>query len=294
MSRHCNCGVTSMSVHGETNGRDAGENIFLPRKAEILRAVQATASEKHFTLRMADGKPMEFQPGQFLEVSLFGYGEIPIGLASSPTRKNTFDIVVRGVGRVSQAVCRLNQGDALYLRGPLGSGFDLAKLRGSDVLVVAGGVGLCPTRSLIQYILDRRAEFKRFLLFYGAREPKQQLFPEDLEKWRVSKEVEYHETVDRGDPSWKGNVGVITTLFQKTQVGPGMKVVVCGPPIMFKFVIAQLGKLGIPDKDIFLDFERRMKCGVGKCGHCQMNDKYVCTDGPVFTYADLKNLAEAF
>ena len=175
------------------------ENIFLPREATIVRSVQVTPTETHFTLQMADGEPMSYEPGQIVELSLFGYGEIPIGFASSPTRTHTFDLVVRAVGRVSNAVCRLQKGDPVFVRGPLGNGFDLAKLRGQDVLIVAGGIGLCPTRSLIQYILDRRGEFKRFILFYGAREPKLQLFTDDLAKWRITHDVEFHETVDRSD-----------------------------------------------------------------------------------------------
>lgn len=268
-------------------------NIFLPREAKIVRVDAPTENERHFTLKLADNSQMEFEPGQILEVGLFGFGEIPLGLASSPTRKNTFDIVIRGVGRVSKSLNALKKGDSLFLRGPLGKGFDLAKLRGHDVLIIAGGIGLCPTRSLIQYILDRRSEFKRFILFYGARDPKQQLFLEDLADWRKSKDVEYHETVDKGDPTWKGNVGVITKLFNKTNIDPGTRAVICGPPIMFKFVIAELDKLGIPRENVFVDLERRMKCGVGKCGHCQINDKYVCTDGPVFSFAEIQGLEEA-
>ena len=269
------------------------ENIFLPREAAILRVAQPTAMERHFTLRMADAKPIEFQPGQILEVSLFGYGEIPIGFASSPTRRATFDLVVRTVGRVSSAVNRLRQGDSLYVRGPLGRGFDLDRLRGHDVLIVAGGIGLCPTRSLIQYILDRRSEFKRFILFYGAREPKQQLFLDDLATWRQSKDVEFHETVDKADPTWTGNVGVITSLFKRTTIDRDTRVVICGPPVMFRFVTRELDRLGVGRDQIYVDLERRMKCGLGKCGHCQINDKYVCVDGPVFSVAEIQGLEEA-
>ena len=269
------------------------ENIFLPREAKILRVHKPTDSERHFTLSLADGARMNFEPGQILEVSLFGYGEIPLGLASSPTRKNTFDLVVRTVGRVSKAINKLKVGEPIYVRGPLGKGFNLDLLRGHDVLVVAGGIGLCPTRSLIQYILDRRKEFKRFILFYGARERSQQLFLDDLADWRNSRDVEYFETVDKGDALWKGNVGVITTLFSKTHIEPATRVIICGPPVMFKFVITELIKLGIPRENIFVDLERRMKCGVGKCGHCQINDKYVCVDGPVFPVAALAGLEEA-
>jgi len=222
-----------------------------------------------------------------------GYGEIPIGLASSPTRTGTFDIVVRTVGRVSTAINEKEVGDSLWIRGPLGHGFDLDSLKGHDVLIVAGGIGLCPTRSLIQYIEDRRDEFGRFLLFYGARDPLQLLFTEDRLHWRASGDVEYFETVDRADASWTGNVGVITTLFKKVQLLPETRVVICGPPIMFEFVIKELDRLGIVRENIFVDLERRMKCGVGKCGHCQINDKYCCIDGPVFTFSEIQELEEA-
>ena len=270
------------------------ENIFMPREATIVRSVQATPTETHFTLQMADGKPMEYEPGQIVELSLFGYGEIPIGFASSPTRKHTFDLVVRSVGRVSNAVTRLEKGQSVFVRGPLGKGFDLDKLRGQDVLIVAGGIGLCPTRSLIQYILDRREEFKRFILFYGAREPKLQLFTDDLEQWRTTHDVEFFETVDRDDEGWTGNVGVITTLFPKVELSSQTRAVICGPPIFYRFVVRELDGIGIPRENVFVDLERRMKCGVGKCGHCQINDKYVCVDGPVFPFADVQGLEEAF
>jgi len=269
-------------------------NIFLPRPAEIVRTRQDTALEKHFTLKMKDGQPMLFEPGQMLEVSVFGFGEIPIGYASSPTRTQTFDIVVRKVGRVSGALTALEQGQTLYVRGPLGHGFPLDKLRGQNILIVAGGIGLCPTRSLILYILDRRSEFKKFTLFFGVKTPQEQLFLEDLALWRKSADVEFYETVDRADEKWKGNVGVITTLFKKVAVDPNTKVIVCGPPVMYKFVIAELDSIGVSRNNIYVDLERRMKCGIGKCGHCQINDKYVCLDGPVFCFKDIENLEEAF
>lgn len=268
-------------------------SLFLPREAKILHTHQPTASEKHFFLQFTDGAPFEYSPGQILEVGVMGYGEIPIGLASSPTREGTFEIVVRTVGRVSTAINTRNVGDSLMVRGPLGHGFDLEALRGNDVLIVAGGIGICPTRSLIQYIADRRDEFGHFVLFYGARDPLQLLFPEDRVEWRANESIEYHETVDRADISWTGNVGLITTLFSQTHLSPETRVVICGPPIMFDFVIRELKALGIPRENIFVDLERRMKCGVGKCGHCQINDKYCCIDGPVFTLSEIQALEEA-
>lgn len=268
-------------------------NVFLPREAEIVLARQITASEKRFTLRMRDGKRMEFAPGQIVELSVHGFGEIPIGFSSSPTRPHTFDLVVRSVGRVSKAVNQLETGDSIFLRGPLGHGFDLDELRGHPLLIVAGGIGLCPTRSLIQYVLDRRSEFKEFFLFFGAKSPKEQLFLEDLADWRKSQDVGYYETVDRPDPDWKGNVGVITSLFKQTSIPKDARVVVCGPPIMYRFVMKELDLIGIPHTNVFVDLERRMKCGLGKCGHCQINDKYVCVDGPVFRFSDIEHMEEA-
>lgn len=282
MCKECQC--------SEANKK---ENIFLPKEAKIVQIRKPTEQEKHFTLRMADGTPMIYQPGQIMELSLFGYGEIPIGIASSPTRTKTFDVVIRSVGRVSNAINSLEEGQSMYMRGPLGKGFDLNKLRGNNILVVAGGIGLCPTRSLIQYILDRRDEFKDFTLFYGTRSPDQQMFLEDIKLWRGSNDVKYFETVDKPAAGWNGNVGVITELFKKTEISPDTRVIICGPPIMFKFVIMELEKIGIPHENIFLDLERRMKCGVGKCGHCQINDKYACIDGPVFSFDEIKNLEEA-
>jgi sulfhydrogenase subunit gamma (sulfur reductase) len=270
------------------------KNIFMPREAKIIRTSRPTASEKHITLQLADHSPLEFKPGQILEVGVMGYGEIPIGLASSPTRTHSFDIVVRTVGRVTTAINAKEVGESLWIRGPLGNGFDLDALRGHDILIVAGGIGLCPTRSLIQYITDRRDEFGTFSLFYGARDPLQLLFTEDRFDWRSSPFVDYHETVDRADITWPGNVGVIPTLFKKTtQIGPETRVIICGPPVMFRFVLAELDKLGVSHENIFVDLERRMKCGVGKCGHCQINDKYCCIDGPVFSVAETNELEEA-
>ena len=282
-----------MSSQCAMDRTDDAVNVFLPREAAILRADQITATEKHFTLQMRDGPEMEFDPGQMLELGVPGYGEIPIGFASSPTRRHSFDVVVRSVGRVSKAINRRGQGDTLTVRGPLGRGFDVRHLAGHDILIVAGGIGLCPTRSLIQYILDRRSDFTDFKLFFGAKTPSEQLFLDDLARWRRSDHVDYYETVDRPDADWKGNVGVITTLFKKATVSPEARVIICGPPVMYKFVIRELDRIGIPHDHVFVDLERRMKCGIGKCGHCQINDKYVCLHGPVFSFDQVEDLEEA-
>ena len=181
------------------------------------------------------------------------------------------------------------------MRGPLGHGFDLTKLRGQDVLIVAGGIGLCPTRSLIQYILDRRDEFKRFVLFYGARDPSQQLFHDDLAEWRDGQGRRVLRDRRQGRPELEGqrrrhHDALPQGRARARRRGPSS----AGRRDVLRFVIRELDKLGIPRENIFVDLERRMKCGVGKCGHCQINDKYVCVDGPVFSFAEVQDLEEAF
>lgn len=276
------------------NNNDKGENIFLPQTADVVSANMITATEKHLTLKLQNGGKMVYSPGQILEVGRFGYGEIPLGFASSPTMGDNFEVVVRVVGKVSKALVAVEAGDTVTVRGPLGVGFPVDEFEGKDILIVAGGIGLCPTRSMIRYILDKRDKFGKFTLFFGAKTPSDMLFEEDLEQWRCSSCMTYLETVDKPDTAWKGHVGVITTLFQKTKdISAETRVIVCGPPIMYKFVIRELDKLGIPRTNVYVDLERRMKCGVGKCGHCQINDKYVCMDGPVFKFSDIENLEEA-
>jgi len=269
-------------------------SIYLPALAEITRTEQLTKMEKLFEIRLKNGQELGHQPGQFVEVSLFGIGEAPISVSSSPTKKGSFELAVRSVGNVTKALHQMNPGASLGIRGPFGKGFPVEEIKGKDILFVAGGIGLVPLRSLINYVLDKRSDFGRVIVFFGAKTPAEQLFLHELARWRTSKEMEYLETVDRSDGSWKGNVGVITTLFPKVTLDPKNTVaVIVGPPIMYRFAILEAQVKGIPDDQIIVSLERRMKCGVGKCGHCQINDIYVCQEGPVFNYARIKNLKEA-
>ncbi|MDO8957480.1 MAG: FAD/NAD(P)-binding protein [Deltaproteobacteria bacterium] len=269
-------------------------SIYLPSLAEIVRTEQLTKMEKLFEIKLQNGQELGHQPGQFVEVSLFGIGEAPISVSSSPTKKGSFDLAVRAVGNVTQALHTLNRGATLGIRGPFGKGFPIEEMKGKDILFVAGGIGLVPLRSLINYVLDNRSHFGRVLVLFGAKTPAEQLFLGELAKWRQSKDMEYWETVDRSDGQWKGNVGVITTLFPKITVDPQKTIaVIVGPPIMYRFAILEAQVKGIPDDQIIVSLERRMKCGVGKCGHCQINHIYVCQEGPVFSYAKIKDLKEA-
>ena len=269
-------------------------SIYLPSLAEIVRTEQLTKMEKLFEIKLKSGRDLGHQPGQFVEVSLFGIGEAPISISSSPTKKGSFELAVRAVGNVTKALHTLSSGASLGIRGPFGKGFPVEEMKGKDILFVAGGIGLVPLRSLIQYVLDHRSEYGRVLVLFGAKNPADQLFLDELSKWRVNKEMEYLETVDRSDGQWKGNVGVITTLFPKITVDPKKTVaVIVGPPIMYRFAILETQVKGIPDDQIIVSLERRMKCGVGKCGHCQITNLYVCQEGPVFNYAKIKDIKEA-
>lgn len=269
-------------------------SIYLPSLAEIVRTEQLTKMEKLFEIKLQNGQELGHQPGQFVEVSLFGIGEAPISVSSSPTKKGSFELAVRAVGNVTKTLHTLNRGATLGIRGPFGKGFPIEEMKGKDILFVAGGIGLMPLRSLINYVLDNRSHFGRVLVLFGAKTPAEQLFLDELAKWRQSKDMEYWETVDRSDGQWKGNVGVITTLFPKITVDPQKTIaVIVGPPIMYRFAILEAQVKGIPDDQIIVSLERRMKCGVGKCGHCQINHIYVCQEGPVFSYAKIKDLKEA-
>ncbi len=268
--------------------------LYAPRLAELVKVQELTPREKVFEFRLKDSKNLGQRPGQFVEVSIMGIGEAPISISSSPTRDGTFQLAIRNVGDVTSALHTLTKGATVGVRGPFGNGFPLDALKGKDVLLIAGGIGLFPLRSLIQYILDNRKSFGRVILLFGARSPAERLFLDELALWSQSPDIEFHETVDKGDEIWKGHVGVITTLIPRIQIDPKKTMaVVVGPPIMYRFVIVELKKRDLPDENIIMSLERRMKCGVGKCGHCQINGVYVCQEGPVFTLAQLRNLREA-
>lgn len=267
---------------------------YQPNLAEMVKIEQLTEDVRLFTIHLKNGHDLGHRAGQFVEVSVFGIGEAPISVTSSPTRNGVFELCVRRVGDVTEALHRLKPGSTVGIRGPFGNGFPVDKMRGQDMLFAPGGLGLPPLRSLINQVLDERGSFGRVIILYGARNPSELLFKDELAKWEARDDVECHVTVDRGDESWTGNVGVITTLFPKITVNPRSTVAVTvGPPVMYRFVLMELLSKGIQDGRIYLSLERRMKCGVGKCGHCQINNVYVCQKGPVFSYAQLKELPEA-
>ena len=269
-------------------------SIYQPRPAKLIRTEAIAEREKLFEFEFRDGGELGHKPGQFVEISLFGIGEMPNSISSSPTKNCSFELAVRNVGNVTNALHGLTEGSTVGIRGPFGNGFPIDKLKGNDILIVAGGIGLFPLRSLINYVLDKRSDFGRLMILSGSRTPQERMFVSELEKWQERRDMELLETVDRGDEKWTGNVGVVTTLFPKVDIDPqNTFAITVGPPVMYKFVVAECKKKAIADEQILLSLERRMKCGVGKCGHCQINGVYVCQEGPVFTYAEITEFKEA-
>lgn len=275
------------------------QTIYLPRLATVTKITPLTEHEKLFEIKLNSGCELRHKPGQFIMVSVFGVGEAPISVSSSPTRTETFELAIRKVGTVTGAMHNTKVGSTIGIRGPFGTHFPYEETRGRDVLIVAGGLGLVPARSFINYVLDNRMDYNRLIILFGARSPKERLFTDELDLWHRHCDIEYHdieyfETVDRPDPNWKGNVGVITTLFPRiTLDAPRTSCIVVGPPVMYRFVIKEAMDKGIDIQNIYVSLERRMKCGVGKCGHCQINNVYCCQDGPVFRYSDISHLEEA-
>ncbi len=277
-------------------------DVYLPRPARVEEVTPLTDAEIFFRLRAEEPGMVHGLPGQFLEVTVPGIGEAPISISSSVTRRGhggddwTWEMVVRRAGNVTAAMHRLAPGDRIGLRGPFGTHFpvDSRETRGRDLLLIAGGLGLVPLRSAIQYVLDRRRDYGRVTILVGTRSPADRLFIGELAEWAEAPGVRVLETVDTASPDWDGHVGVITTLLPRVEVDNARTTaILCGPPIMYKFVLLELHKLGLPDARIWMSLERHMKCAVGKCGHCQINGRYACQDGPVYRYLDIARTPEA-
>jgi NAD(P)H-flavin reductase/NAD-dependent dihydropyrimidine dehydrogenase PreA subunit len=287
--------VTAVSAP-EIKIQSEGNIDYVPRLATIIKKKPMTANEILFEIKLDDDSVLGHKPGQFVEVSVFGIGEAPISISSSPTKKNTFELCVRKLGNVTTKMHTLKVGDKVGIRGPFGNGFDAEFLKNKDLLFVAGGLGLAPLRSLFNYVLDNRKDYGQVSLLYGSKEPRELLFGDELLALAKRDDVEYKPTVNwcPENENWTGSIGVITTLIPQVNFDPEKTyAVICGPPIMYKFVIADLRSRNVPDDHIIISLERRMKCGVGKCGHCQINQVYVCKDGPVFNYSKIKGIPEA-
>jgi NAD(P)H-flavin reductase len=271
------------------------KDLYLPQPATVVSKTVLTTTEMMFEIRLDSGEELGHMPGQFVEVTVPGVGEAPISISSSPDRKGSFELVVRRAGRMTAAMHDRRCGDKLGIRGPFGTHFPVdSAMKGRSVLFLAGGIGLAPLRSAIQYVLNHRKDYGNVAILYGTKSPTERLFLEELADWSKRPDVEFKETVDKGDPGWKGNVGVVTKILPAAWIAAHKPVVVaCGPPVMYKFVVVSLYAAEVPDQSIYVSLERRMKCGIGKCGHCQIDGLYVCMEGPVFHFTDLAKVREA-
>ncbi len=239
----------------------------------------------------ATGSQFAFGPGQFNMVYVYGVGEVPISISGDPADTSSLVHTTRAVGTVTKAMKKLCVGDTVGIRGPFGTTWPLEQAKGKDVVIVAGGIGLPPLRPSIYHILRHREEYGKVFLLYGARTPADIMFPKQLESWPDGDAVKVHVTVDRSMPGWKGNVGVVTTLIPKIEFDPrNVIAMVVGPEVMMRFTAMDLVKRGIAPENLYVSMERNMKCGIGLCGHCQYGPHFICKDGPVFPYAEIKDL----
>jgi NAD(P)H-flavin reductase len=273
------------------------DNPYQPYLARIVRIHKMVENTQVFTLRFLDEhlvRSFRHQPGQFVMLSIPGTGEMPISISSSPTRPEVLELCVRRVGRVTNALYRMRTNDVVGVRGPYGNGYPMQEIAGNDLLLAAGGLGMAPLRSLLWYALDHRDQFNNLTLMYGSKRPEDMLFREELVALVDRADINCLLTVD-ADPSgtWKNHVGLLPTLFDYAKIDPARTyAAVCGPPVVYKFILQRLLNLGFPKNRILMSLERRMKCGVGKCGHCSIGYKYTCVHGPIFTYWDAINLPE--
>lgn len=272
-------------------------NIYLPSIATVREVRPETPDISTYVVSFDDAELREsftFEPGQFAELSIFGVGECPIGIASSPTREGSLEFCVRSVGTVTNAIHDLEVGGKVGVRGPLGNSWPTTEIEGKDLLFIGGGIGLPPLRSLIQYVLDNRDRYGAVQIVYGARSPQDLVYKEELKEWEERPDVGLYVTVDVGDDTWDGPVGFVPPFLKDINPSPENKVAfTCGPPIMIKLVVEALEEMGYADADIITTLEMKMKCGVGKCGRCNIGDKYICRDGPVFSFEELRSLPGA-
>jgi sulfhydrogenase subunit gamma (sulfur reductase) len=276
------------------------EQLLVPMICKIDKVIQETPDIRTYRLKFKEEGLMEkftWQPGQFVEFSLLGSGECTFCIASSVTRKGYFDCSIKRAGIVTADIhSQLDEGDEVGIRGPYGNWFPVEDLKGKNLLFVGGGIGLAPLRSLIQYCIDHRADYKDFTILYGARTSADLCYKDEIREWQADPSLKVVLTIDKPEETWTTNVGVVPKILEEVvkPVIENTKVITCGPPIMIKYTILSLKKLGFADADIITTLEMKMQCGLGKCGRCNIGSTYVCKDGPVFTNEQLQGLPDEF
>jgi sulfite reductase subunit B len=266
------------------------KNPYAYIEAEVLGVVSETANIKTFTLRPRE--EISFRAGQFMDISVPGVGEAPFTPSSNHNISEKLDFTIMSAGRVTKILHNMEKGQIVGLRGPYGTAYPIDKWKAKDIFIVGGGVGLAPLRALLYALFNNVNDYKKIVVKYGSRTSKDIVYKNEIEAWkRRANNVEVELTVDVGDEAWRGNVGIVTTIVNASNIDINNAVsIVCGPPIMMKFVTFKLLDLGFKAQDIYLSMEKNMSCGIGKCGHCRIGPYYACKDGPVFTYDKLKEL----
>ncbi|MEO0102160.1 MAG: FAD/NAD(P)-binding protein [candidate division WOR-3 bacterium] len=273
-------------------------NIYQPIPMRIVRRYNLTEDVRFFQVRpveMEKALTLRYKPGQFMMVSVFGAGEAPFSISSSPSRPGLLEFGIRKIGVLTTELFKLKENEVIGVRGPYGNGFPVEKMIGHDLIIVVGGLGAVPLRSLLLYVLDNRDLFGKIYFLYGARQPKEMLFLREFLELKEREDLDCLLAVDKDDTgTWTEKIGVVTELFKFIkEIDPEKSyAAVCGPPVMYRYVIDKLVALKIPKHQILMTLERRMKCGVGKCGHCVIGSIYTCLDGPVFTYWDVLHMKD--
>lgn len=276
---------TAVQMPNNLSGRPCGLASMVPEFQLVKRRIEETADVVSLVLPVEQNSEtvQSFQPGQFNMLYAFGVGEVPISISGDPEIPDHLVHTIRGVGPVSDALLRLKPGEPVGVRGPYGVGWPVDEAMGSDVLVIAGGIGLAPLRPALYHLLNQRSRYGRVALLYGARSPGQLIFTQELENWRRTPGIQVRITVDHADSEWVGDVGVATRLLPKVLFDPVDTIaMICGPEVMIRFTAAALENMGVASDRIYVSMERNMKCALGSCGHCQFGPNFVCKDGPVF------------
>lgn len=266
-------------------------------KCRVTNIVRLSEQERLFQLRIVDPHEramFSFRPGQFLMLDVPGYGEAPLSISSSTSNREFIELCIRKAGHVTTALFEASPGALVAIRGPFGTSFPMEAMQGNDVLLVAGGLGIAPLRAPLYWINDHRDHYHDVRFLYGAKVPSQLLFNYQFEEWKTVSHIDLHTIVEHPDNHWSGHTGLITALLEEITIDPkNTWAIVCGPPVMFKFVCARLDAIGIPMNRMFVSLERRMHCGMGKCCRCMVGSTFTCLEGPVFDYWSVMNLKEA-
>lgn len=273
-------------------------NPFIPYPATLKKVINLTPDIKLLNLELNDPHlrdNFDYKPGQFAFLSAYGVGEAPFGFVSLAYHKAGIEFAVRRIGTVTDALHELEPGATIGIRGPFGNYFPMPDYRGKNIIIIGGGIGMAPLRPVINFILDHRSEYSNLLIINGARTPKDLVFADEFDTWAKAPQTQLELTVDKGDESWKGREALVPAVVTELKPSPTNAIAItCGPPIMIRFVLVALKELGFANEQIVTTLEQKMKCGMGKCARCNVGDKYVCKDGPVFTFEQISNFLEQY